>query len=89
MEHQLSTIEETQLKFKRPYAKIIDQALKRETSIYLLRQNMKLIKFNSDKDFTEFILSSGANEKRRKYSNIQLKERTEKLMSVYLDKFEK
>ena len=94
LEKDLLIVEEIQLKFKRPYAKMIDQALKnaqselKKSSIYLLRNNMKLIKFNSDKDFTEFIFSSVTFEVRKKYSSSELRNRTEDIMSEYLDKYE-
>ena len=94
LERDALTIEGTQLKFKRPYAKMIDQALKhahselKKTNIYLLGNNMKLIKFNSDKNVTEFIFSSVVFEERRKYLNSDLKVSTEEIMGEYLAKFE-
>ena len=94
LEKDLLIVEEIQLKFKRPYAKMIDQALKhaqselKKSSIYLLRNNMKLIKFNSDKDFTEFIFSSVTFEERKKYSSSELRNGTEDIMREYLDKYE-
>ena len=94
LEKDLLIVEEIQLKFKRPYAKMIDQALKhaqselKKSNIYLLRNNMKLIKYNSDKEFTEYIYSSVTFEERKKYSSGELKNRTEDIMSEYLEKFE-
>ncbi|QUW20967.1 hypothetical protein JSQ81_14235 [Sporosarcina sp. Marseille-Q4063] len=93
LEKDMLTIEETQLKFKRPYTKMIEQALKsvradlKKTNIYLLRNNMQLIKRNSNKEFTEFILSSGAYEKFEKYSSEDLKNRTEEKIGEYFAKF--
>ena len=93
LERDLQTIEDTQLKFKRPYAKMIEQALKharsemKKSNIYLLRNNMKLIKFNSDKDITEFIFSAIRFEERNKFSSRELRDRTEELMGEYLAKF--
>lgn len=90
----LLIVEEIQLKFKRPYAKMIDQAIKhaqselKKSNIYLLRNNMKLIKYNSDKEFTEYIYSSVTFEERKNFSSGELKNRTEDIMSEYLDKFE-
>jgi len=94
LEKDLLTIEETQLKFKRPYAKMIDQAINKaqselkKSNIYLGRNNMKLIKFSSNKEFTEFIFSGIRFEERKKYSSGELKSRTEEIMSEYLSKFE-
>ncbi|QUW20914.1 hypothetical protein JSQ81_13955 [Sporosarcina sp. Marseille-Q4063] len=94
LEMDLLTIENTQLKFKRPYAKMIDQALLqarsdlKETNIYLRRNNMKLIKYSSNENFTEFIFSGISFEERKKYSSGELKEGTEEIMSEYLGKFE-
>ncbi len=82
------------LNLRRPYAKMIDQALKhvhlelKKSNIYLLRNNMKLIKYSSDKDFTEFIFSSITFEVRKKYLSSELRNRTEEIMSEYLDKYE-
>ena len=93
-EKDLLIVDEIQLKFKRPYAKMIDQALKhvqsdlKKSNIYLLRNNMKLIKFKSDKDFTEYIFSSITFEERKKYSSSELRTRTEDIMSEYLGKYE-
>ena len=93
LEKDLLIVEEIQLKFKRPYSKIIDQALKlarmelKKSNIYLLRYNMNLIKFNSNKDFTEYIFSSVTFEERKKYSSEELRSRTEVIMSEYLDKY--
>ena len=73
---------------------MIDQSLKhlhlelKKSNIYLLRNNMKLIKYSSDKDFTEFIFSSITFEVRKKYLSSELRNRTEEIMSEYLDKYE-
>jgi hypothetical protein len=94
LEMDLHTIEETQLKFKRPYARMIDQALKqarsklKESNVYLPRNNMKLYKKSRSKEFTEYIFSVGAYEEIKKYPSGELKERTEEIMSEYLSKFE-
>ena len=94
LEKDLLIVDEIQLKFKRPYVKMIDQALKhaqselKKSNIYLLRNNMKLIKYNSDKNFTEFIFSSVTFEERKKYSSSELRNRTEEIMSEYLNKYE-
>ncbi|WP_172369550.1 hypothetical protein [Sporosarcina jiandibaonis] len=94
LEKDLFAIEETQLKFTRPYAKMIDQAINnakselKKTNIYLMRNNMKLIKYSSDKDFTEFIFSGIRFEERKRFSSGELRDRTEEIMSEHLAKFE-
>jgi hypothetical protein len=94
LEKDILSIEETQLKFKRPYTKMIEQAFNsvradlKKTNIYLLRNNMQLIKRNSNNEFTEFILSSGAYEKIEKYSSEDLKNHTEEKIADYLAKFQ-
>ena len=47
---------------------------------------MKLIKFNSDREFTEYIFSGIRFEERKKYSSGELRDRTEEIMSEYLAK---
>lgn len=89
LEKDISTIEETQIKLKRPYTKMIDLAIKnaraelKKSNIYLKRNNMQLIKKGTDKEFTEHAFYNVGHEDHRKYSNIRLRNRTEELMSEY------
>jgi len=89
LEKDLSTIEVSPFKLKRPYTNMIDQAIKnaqaelKKSNIYLKRNNMKLIKKGMDKDFTEYVFYSGGYEDLRRYLNIRLRNRTEELMSEY------
>ena len=89
LEKDLLTIEVSQIKLKRPYTKMIDQATKsaqvelKKSNIYLKRNNMQLVKKGSDKEFTEYTFINMAHEDHRRYSNIRLRNRTEELMSEY------
>ena len=89
LEKDLLTIEVSQIKLKRPYTKIIDQAIKnvqtesKKSHIYLKRNNMQLVKKGTDKEFTEYAFYNGGYEDHRRYSNIRLRNRTEELMNEY------
>ena len=89
LEKDLSTIEVSPFKLKRPYTKMIDQAIKnvrvelKRSNVYLKLNNMKLIKEGTDKDFTEYTFSNVSHRDLRRYSNIRLRNRTEELMSEY------
>lgn len=92
LEKDLLIIEVTSIKLKRPYTKMIDQAIQnvqaelKKTIIYLRRNNMKLVKKGTDKEFTEYAFYNGGFEDHRRYSNIRLRNRTEELMSEYFTK---
>ena len=89
LEKDLLTIETSQIKLKRPYTKMIDQAIKnvraelKKSNIYLKLNKMKLIKKGMDKEFTEYTFINVAHEDHWRYSNIRLRNRTEELMSEY------
>lgn len=89
LERDRSIIENGPFKLKSPYLKLIDESLnrineeKKETSIYLRRNDMKVIKGDNDGTFTEFIFIHGGYEDHRKYLNARLRNRTEELLSVY------
>ena len=91
LEKDLLTIEISQIKLKRPYTKMIDQAIKnaqvelKKSNIYLKRNNMQLVKKGTDKDFTEYAFYSGGYEDHRRYLNVRLRNRTEELMSEYFE----
>lgn len=76
-------------KLKRPYVKIIDEAFKfvqaelKETSIYLRRNNMKVIRGKTDDTFTEYVFIYGGYEDHRRYLNVRLRNRTEELLGIF------
>ena len=84
-----ATFENGPFKLKGPYLKLIDESIKRileeqkETTIYLRKNNMKVIKGKNDGTFTEYFLIHGGYEECRRYLNARLRNRTEELMSVY------
>lgn len=94
LEKDRHVIEGSQLKFKKPYIQMLDQATKnvesdlKKSSIYLKRNNMKLIKGGSIGDFTEYQFIHLGVQDNRKYLNVRLRNRTEELMSIYFDKME-
>jgi hypothetical protein len=92
LERDRREIEISSFKLKKPYVDIIEGALKaasleiKETSIYLKRNNMKVIKRLNDGTFTEYLFMHDGYEERRKYLNIRLRNRTEELISIYFTK---
>ena len=89
LEKDLLTIEVSQIKLKRPYTKMIEQAIKnvrvelKRSNVHLKQNKMKLIKEGTDKEFTEYAFINGAHVDHRRYSNIRLRNRTEELISEY------
>ena len=82
-------------KLKRPYVNLVEEAAKlvraelKETSIYLRRHNMRVIRRKSDDTFTEYVLINGGYEDQRRYLNVRLRNRTEELLGVYIAMAEK
>lgn len=89
LEKDLETINNGPFKLKGPYTKIIEEALKairaetKQTNIYLVRNNMKVIKGQNDGTFTKYVFMYGGYEEHRNYLNVRLRNRTEELISVY------
>ena len=89
LERDRATIEKSPFKLKRPYVRVVDEALKfaqaelKETNIYLRRNNMKVIRGKTDETFTEYVFIYGGYEDHRRYLNVRLRNRTEELLSVY------
>lgn len=89
LERDRSVFENGSFKLKRPYVKIVDEAIKiaraelKETTIYLRRNNMKVIRGKTDDTFTEYVFLYGGYEDHRRYLNVRLRNRTEELLTVY------
>ena len=70
--------------------KLINETLKsiqvelEKTSIYLNRNNMKVIKGKTDVTFTDYVFIYKGYQNHRKYLNVRLRNRTEELMSECL-----
>ncbi len=83
------SFEKGPFKLKGPYVKLVDQAEKfaraelKETTIYLGRHNMKVIRSKTDDTFTEYVLTHGGYEDHRRYLNVRLRNRTEELLGIY------
>ncbi|MHA6259625.1 hypothetical protein ACXYMX_06870 [Sporosarcina sp. CAU 1771] len=90
MERDRAQIEISALKFKSPYLKMVEQAIKlvqadlKNTNQYLRQKNMKLIKRATDGDFTEYAFINRGYEDRRRYFNVRLRNHTEELLEKYL-----
>ena len=89
LEKDLETIKSGPFKLKRPYTKLIEETLNtvraesKQTNIYLVRNNMKVIKEQNDGTFTKYVFMYGGYEEHRNYLNVRLRNRTEELISVY------
>ena len=90
LERDRQEFEKGSFKLKRPYVDLVEDALKiaraelKQTSIYLRRNNMKVIRGKTDDTFTEYLFLHGGYEERRRYLNVRLRNRTEELITVYL-----
>lgn len=89
LERDRNSFEKGPFKLKGPYVKLVNQATKliraelKDTSIYLRRHNMKVVRSQTDDTFTEYIFMYGGYEEHRRYLNVRLRNRTEELLSVY------
>ncbi len=89
LENDLKAIKSGLFKLKGPYVHLIEVALRsiraelKQTNIYLVRNNMKVIKGKNDGTFTEYVFIHGGYEDYRRYLNVRLRNRTEELISVY------
>jgi hypothetical protein len=89
LERDRDSFDKGPFKLKGPYVKLVDAATKvaraelKETTIYLRRHNMKVIRHKTDATFTEYVFLHGGYEDRRRYLNVRLRNRTEELLGIY------
>lgn len=89
LELDRAEIEKGTFKLKGPYLKIIDTAILRvqkelqETTFFLKRNNMKVIRKARDSMFTDYIFINSGFEDHRRYLNVRLRNRTEELLHLY------
>lgn len=82
-------VEKGPFKLKRPYVNMMEKATKavqaelRDTTLYLRRHNLKVIRGKMDDTFTEYVFYHGGYEEHRRYLNVRLRNRTEELLTVY------
>ncbi|MCK1997976.1 hypothetical protein MPH47_12195 [Psychrobacillus psychrodurans] len=93
LERDIELINKLPFKLRRPYLAIIEKALSmirkdlKQTEIYLLRRNMRLVIGKPDADkITECTFISGGYEERRKYSSEEFRSRSEELITEYFSK---
>jgi len=92
LERDRKVFENGSFKLKRPYAQIVDEVVQsvqkelKETTIYLQRNNMKVIRGKTDDTFTEYAFIYGGYEDHRRYLNVRLRNRTEELLTLYFSK---
>lgn len=89
LELDRAEIEKGTFKLKGPYLKIIETAILRvqkelqETTFFLKRNNMKVIRKARDSMFTDYIFINSGFEDHRRYLNVRLRNRTEELLHLY------
>lgn len=92
LEQDLELIMKMPFKLHRPYIALLEKALGfirtdlKKTEIYLVRNNMKLIRENVTKEHSEYAFIHMGYEERKRYSNVDLRNETEKRMITYLTK---
>ncbi|WP_203334377.1 hypothetical protein [Planococcus beigongshangi] len=83
---------EMSFKFARPYQEIIDNAIKavesdyRFSKIYNSKRYYKLVKYEQNKTNTTYQCAFRGTEERLAYQHEEMRDRTEKLISVYFSK---
>ena len=89
LERDREAFENGPFKLKKPYVEIVDGAIKfvraelKETTFFLRRNNMSVIRGKTDDTFTEYAFIHGGYEDHRRYLNVRLRNRTEELLTVY------
>lgn len=89
LDRDRQTIEKTSIKLKRPYLDLIESSTnlilrdQKETSIYMRKNNLKLIKDETDENITEYIFVYGGYQDSRRYLDVRLRNRTKELLEVF------
>ena len=89
LENDINQINKQPFKLIRPYLKIVEEALKlirkdlKSAELYLIRNNMKVYKWESDKDSTTYVFLYGGVENHNKYLNEEIREKCEEILSKY------
>lgn len=95
LERDRELFEKGPFKLKGPYVELVDEATKlvkaelKETTVYLRRHQMKVIRQQMDDTFTEYVFIHGGYEDHRRYLNVRLRNRTEELIKVYFTRAER
>ena len=90
LEQDLELIRSLPFKLNRPYLIIVENALNyirkdlKASEFFLTKHDMRLIRGETEDNCTEYILISRGHEERKKYTSIQLREKTEEMMYTYL-----
>lgn len=90
LEKDIDQIYHLPFKLQRPYIKTVESALEmirkdlKTSEMYLLRNSMKVLKWQSDNDSTTYIFQSRGIEDHRKFLNVEIKNKCEDLLCAYL-----
>lgn len=89
LERDRAAFEIGPFKLRSPYLSLIDGALTlvraelKATNSYLRRNNMQVLRGESDATFTDYTFIRGGYEDRRRYLNVRLRNRSEELLGMY------
>lgn len=89
LEMDLVQIYKMPLKFNRPYIRIVEKALQeikkdlKLLDIYLMRNNMRIVRSHVDKEISSYLFISLGQEFRKEYINKQLQINSEELLLKY------
>ncbi|WP_144511628.1 hypothetical protein [Bacillus sp. FJAT-22090] len=90
LEKDLDLIDKLPFKLKRPYIKIVEDALKlirkdlKSAEMYLIRNSMKVFRWERDSESTTYVFLSGGVEDHRRFLNTEIKAKCDLLMAAYL-----
>ncbi|WP_432354553.1 hypothetical protein [Sporosarcina sp. A2] len=94
LERDRLVFEQKNFKFKKPYLGLVDDVSKRvhrelgNTAAYLRANNMSVVKGKTDDIFTEYVFMHDQQQDCRRYLNVRLRNRTEELLTQYLQKLD-
>lgn len=84
--------EKGDFKLSKPYVNITEKAIKlvqrdlKEAKQYMREHNLKILKGASDETTTTYTFFHDGYESERRYLNVRLRNRTEELLEIYLNK---
>lgn len=89
IEKDINLINKLPFKLNRPYLKILENAYKiirrdlKSSEMFLLRNDMKVYKWESSSDSTTYVYMSGGIEDHRKFLNVDIKAKCDELLHKY------
>lgn len=90
LEKDIDSMQHLLFKFRNIYVNLLKRALKqmkrdlKESSIYLVRHNMRLVRDKPGQESTKYTLISMGYEEHLTYANEEIKKKSEEMLSSYL-----